>query len=382
VTTRCCASALLLGLFTCLAPAKTINVPADHPTVKAGLQAAAEGDTVLLAPGTYKEVLDMPERVSLIGRKRDSCVILGKENKPVIKGENRCLLSHLTIKGGSAGVRCDGKAMVIENCLIAENKEAGIHCLISLPIIRNNLILRNEWTGVFCQSARGLNAAIEHNVIADNKYSGINLAGKTEVLIRSNVLVNNGQFAIWVDRDSRRSRIEYNDAYNNRKQFNQYAVVNATNLTLDPAFPQLHADAYDYGASPGRSFRQMGAGGSDIGLVSDEELHATVSDKDRDDVADSADQCPGVPEDNDGFQDDDGCPDFDNDNDGIYDKDDKCPDEAEDKDGFQDFDGCPDLDNDNDGIADSTDQCPDKPETKNGFKDEDGCPDQAPAPTR
>ena len=66
----------------------------------------------------------------------------------------------------------------------------------------------------------------------------------------------------------------------------------------------------------------------------------------------------------------------DRDHDGIPDDVDKCPDQPEDKDGFQDEDGCPDPDNDHDGIPDVADKCPNEPETKNGYQDEDGCPDQ------
>jgi outer membrane protein OmpA-like peptidoglycan-associated protein len=68
----------------------------------------------------------------------------------------------------------------------------------------------------------------------------------------------------------------------------------------------------------------------------------------------------------------------DRDGDGIPDELDKCPDAPEDKDGFEDEDGCPDLDNDKDGIPDTADACPNEPETVNGFQDEDGCPDSAP----
>jgi OOP family OmpA-OmpF porin len=56
--------------------------------------------------------------------------------------------------------------------------------------------------------------------------------------------------------------------------------------------------------------------------------------------------------------------------------DDTCPNDPEDKDGFQDTDGCPDPDNDNDRIPDVTDKCPNEPETYNGNEDEDGCPDK------
>jgi hypothetical protein len=49
-------------------------------------------------------------------------------------------------------------------------------------------------------------------------------------------------------------------------------------------------------------------------------------DRDRDGVADDLDQCPTLPEDHDGFEDEDGCPEADNDDDGIVDGRDACPD--------------------------------------------------------
>lgn len=132
----------------------------------------------------------------------------------------------------------------------------------------------------------------------------------------------------------------------------------------------------------------------------------TKADKDGDGITDDIDRCPEEPEDPDGFEDEDGCPDPDNDQDGVYDIEDlcpntpgpvdnggcpvedrdgdgipdstdQCPDEPEDIDGVDDTDGCPDidLDTDGDGILDSVDQCPADPEDKDAFEDEDGCPD-------
>jgi len=98
-------------------------------------------------------------------------------------------------------------------------------------------------------------------------------------------------------------------------------------------------------------------------------------DNDKDGVPDDKDKCVDTPEDIDEFQDDDGCPDTDNDGDGIPDASDRCPDKAEDKDGFDDHDGCPELDNDVDGVLDADDKWPDKKEDKDGFEDADGCPD-------
>ena len=68
----------------------------------------------------------------------------------------------------------------------------------------------------------------------------------------------------------------------------------------------------------------------------------------------------------------------DQDGDGIPDAADKCPTRPEDKDGYQDADGCPDIDNDGDQVLDIADKCPMQPETYNGFEDEDGCPDTVP----
>jgi outer membrane protein OmpA-like peptidoglycan-associated protein len=101
----------------------------------------------------------------------------------------------------------------------------------------------------------------------------------------------------------------------------------------------------------------------------------TERDSDRDGIPNRSDACPYEAEDQDGYQDFDGCPDRDNDGDGVPDADDGCPDEVEDVDGFEDDDGCPDPDNDGDGILDANDRCPDEAEDQDGFQDDDGCVD-------
>jgi OOP family OmpA-OmpF porin len=95
-----------------------------------------------------------------------------------------------------------------------------------------------------------------------------------------------------------------------------------------------------------------------------------LADADGDGIPDVRDRCPTEPEDKDGFEDEDGCPDPDNDRDGILDVNDKCPNEPEDFDGFEDEDGCPDPDNDKDGVPDASDRCPNEP----GPASNDGCP--------
>ncbi|WP_168210496.1 OmpA family protein [Persicimonas caeni] len=120
-------------------------------------------------------------------------------------------------------------------------------------------------------------------------------------------------------------------------------------------------------------------------------------DNDEDGVADIEDQCPQTP----GPADNNGCPvegeeapkgeegaeadkagetsmpteppsarGPDADNDGVVDANDLCPEQPEDEDGFEDKDGCPDTDNDKDGILDADDKCPNEP----GLQTTDGCP--------
>ena len=97
-----------------------------------------------------------------------------------------------------------------------------------------------------------------------------------------------------------------------------------------------------------------------------------VDDDDNDDdgVSNEKDQCLNQPEDKDGHEDLDGCPDADNDGDGLPDDVDRCPMAQEDIDTVEDDDGCPDPDDDQDGIPDVDDRCRDV----FGDKEHQGCP--------
>ena len=88
-------------------------------------------------------------------------------------------------------------------------------------------------------------------------------------------------------------------------------------------------------------------------------------------MPDKIDQCPEAKEDTDGYKDEDGCPDPDNDGDGVVDIEDQCvdvpgskenngcPEEDKDKDGIADrVDKCPDKPENYNGFQDD-DGCPD-----------------------
>ncbi len=333
---------------------KKLVVPKDFPSIQKALEEASERDTVLVLDGVYKESIVLKDYVAVIGQDAEKTVIRGNGSKPVVEGANYSMLKNVTVENGSTGIICKNTNTVIEHTIVRNNKNTGIHCLISLPEIKNNLIYANKWSGIYCELiATAQRTSINHNLIAANGYCGIMLANRSEVLIENNVLLSNKQYGIFVNEDSKRSRIVYNDFFDNRSSFNPFAVINETNISKTPVAAPGDYTSFSGLAGKTETLKGMGKDGSDIGpltesvLMKDEKkkaeaINSMLKDSDNDGIPDKYDQCPNEPEDYDGFQDEDGCPDPDNDKDGIPDVQDKCPNTPEDIDGYLDDDGCPD----------------------------------------
>ena len=147
----------------------------------------------------------------------------------------------------------------------------------------------------------------------------------------------------------------------------------ATPVELLGGFKYLHPKGLTVGFA-GTGGVTAGYGNPDWRLIGmfaytmPEKEKPVVVDTDGDGIVDELDACPNDPEDFDGFEDDDGCPDFDNDADGVLDVDDACPDEP----GPPENQGCPDPDRDGDGVPDRIDNCPDEP----GPVENQGCPEK------
>ena len=113
------------------AGAATICVPADQPTIQDGIDVAADGDLVLVAPGTYVENIDfLGKAITLQGEGgAKGTVIDGSQAGSVVTFENSetetAVIYGFTIRNGNAifggGIFCDGGSPTITNCTITGN---------------------------------------------------------------------------------------------------------------------------------------------------------------------------------------------------------------------------------------------------------------------
>ena len=147
-----------------------INVPVDIATIQEALSSAADGDTVLVAPGSYfeREIRFFGKEVLLISSGgRDVTFIDGSNVAPVFK---------FIIPVGRKGI-VDG--FTIQNGLANDSFEGGGIWITagSGPTIRNNIIQNN------------------HNTLIDGSGGGIKVSPGSSALITGNIFRNNSAFA-------------------------------------------------------------------------------------------------------------------------------------------------------------------------------------------
>jgi hypothetical protein len=134
-----------------LATAATINVPGDQGTIQAGINAANNGDDVVVAAGTYMEAINFFGKAitvrSASGEPGDT-IIDGNGADHVVRfvsGEDpNTVLSGVTITGGIAGGSHP------------DNNGGGIFCINSSPLVTQCIISGNVTTlsgnggGIYC----------------------------------------------------------------------------------------------------------------------------------------------------------------------------------------------------------------------------------------
>ncbi len=182
------AFACLLALFLLLPSSaraqKTLNVGAGQPytTIQSAINAAQNGDTVLVAPGTYTENINFNGKaitVTSSGGPAVTTIIGGKQAATVafINNEARSsVLSYFTVSGGGDGTSFAAQA----------GAQGGIAILLASPTITGNIITGAGCYGIGSQAGSPLiqNNTVSHthvnsytNSCGDGDGSGIWLTG-------------------------------------------------------------------------------------------------------------------------------------------------------------------------------------------------------------
>lgn len=165
----------------------TLNVPEDYASIQGAINESSDGDSVLVAPGTYVQNLDF----------------LGKSIH-VVSSDGPLV----TIIDGNASNCCvrfasqEDENSILEGFTITNGFSAswggGIYIEDSSPVIRNNIITGNDCSshgsGVyyfgFWPELPG-HPRIENNIISDNQQGGIALFEPASAWIIGNTLENN-----------------------------------------------------------------------------------------------------------------------------------------------------------------------------------------------
>ncbi|MCK4696647.1 MAG: hypothetical protein KAT74_12835, partial [Candidatus Cloacimonetes bacterium] len=180
-------------ILLCNLSSTIINIPGDYPTIQEGLNEAEEGDSVLVAAGTYSENIIWPTTngIKLIGSGEDNCIIDGNSLTSVIRFENNyglidetTVIIGFTIQNGYAqgnehyrfggGIFCYHSSPSLENLTITSNsawRGGGICCdNNSSPSLENVTIVNNSVDycggGIFCvnnSSPSFVNVTITNN---------------------------------------------------------------------------------------------------------------------------------------------------------------------------------------------------------------------------
>ena len=96
---------LLFVVFPVAGMAATIHVPDDHGTIQEAIDASADGDTVIVRPGTYEESIKFNGKAITVQSEQGPEVTIIDSGGRVVKFQNGevrdSVLSGFTIRNGT-----------------------------------------------------------------------------------------------------------------------------------------------------------------------------------------------------------------------------------------------------------------------------------------
>jgi len=207
------ATALLIIVCVGSLSAKTIQVPADQPTIQKAIDSAVDGDVIVVSPGTYTENIDFhgkaikvqsargPSRTIIDGGNVNTAVNFdsGEGSKSVLRG--------FTIQHGSAsfgaGIMLLGTSPTIIGNVFRNNAQGsgGFGAAIggngSSPVVERNIFRNNSCDGQFLSGVvsfvNSSSPVIINNLFLSNPCRAVNMTlpeGNTPVIANNTIVKN------------------------------------------------------------------------------------------------------------------------------------------------------------------------------------------------
>jgi parallel beta-helix repeat protein len=167
-----------------------LKVPDAYSSVSLAITASHNGDTILIEKGIYQGGFKLTKDISLVGLNNRTCGLTVSGNKVCLETKQNITIKNLCFRGGAVGIRTLVCTPTISGNLFINNEKAAIHCIISCPTITNNTIINPGISGVYFESVRSRNSKVENNVIANAKFSGFYLAGRSQVAVDNNIITS------------------------------------------------------------------------------------------------------------------------------------------------------------------------------------------------
>lgn len=372
----------MVALYVNPAFSATIHVPADQPTIREGIDAAATGDTVLVDDGEYDEALQIGKSITVVSVNGPNSTALTSLGNTDVNNSGSAKLIGFTFRSGTLSVHggsqfemmdCYFLGYAVAGNLIINDSPASMRvrrCLFALDVSGNFVVA----TGPSCEF---INNTIDGRLAPNN--GGLAIYGENSV-IKNNIVVNLQGYGIWQVHSS--TVVAYNDFWNNSPDYGGGTIPGIGSISADPQFEspteadyrlRIGSPCVDAG-DPDLAYNDPDGSRNDLG-VNSFCYNYSPADFDCDGIVDSLDNCLELRN-----------PDqSDTDSDGLGDPCDNCsgdfnPSQADtDGDGIGDIcDAClfdPQNDLDSDGICGNVDNCPAMANANQGDSDLDGIGD-------